>query len=254
MKIFGRIVMLSAAAVVTVGLSGCVDDNGANGNGGGGGSVESVVIGGKKWMKENLNVKTNESWCYGEGGKVFVGFDDDGRDIFKTLSSSEIQANCNKYGRLYTWAAAKKACQSIGWRLPSRADWDHLAQSVGGTKDVGDGFGDSYRWNDAGGKLKSKSGWDDICEKRGDDGECSEWVSGNGTDNFDFSALPGGVRNPDGSYYYVGKYGFWWTATEYGNGSAYDLYMRSEVDWVDVFLNVFDPVKSAGISVRCIKD
>jgi len=38
--------------------------------------------------------------CYGEGSKVITETD------IITLSPAEIQANCDKYGRLYDWAMA----------------------------------------------------------------------------------------------------------------------------------------------------
>jgi uncharacterized protein (TIGR02145 family) len=66
---------------------------------------------GNYWMLTNLNAATPESYCY----------DDD-------------PANCERYGRLYTWASAIKACASLGpaWRLPSMEDWKKLAQAYGG--------------------------------------------------------------------------------------------------------------------------
>jgi uncharacterized protein (TIGR02145 family) len=73
---------------------------------------------GKRWMLANLNADTPESYCY----------DDD-------------PANCERYGRLYTWASAQKVCVSLGpaWRLPSMEDWKELAQAYGGV--FGDGPG-----------------------------------------------------------------------------------------------------------------
>ena len=176
---------------------------------GGGGSYESVVIRGKTWMKKNLNVETANSWCY----------DDD-------------PANCAKYGRLYTWAAAKSACPT-GWKLPSRDDWDHLAESVGGTKSSN--YGTYHDWLDAGKKLKSESGWNS---------------GGNGTDDVGFSALPGGDRYTDGNFNNASYYGSWWTATEYDSGNAYFRFMNYGLDSVYEFY--FD--KGYGLSVRCVKD
>ncbi len=55
----------------------------------------------------------------------------------------------------------------------------------------------------AGKKLKAKSGWNDYKGK-----------SGNGTDEFGFSALPGGIGSASGSFANVGSHGFWWSASE----------------------------------------
>ena len=69
--------------------------------------TETIAIGGKTWMKRNLNVWTRNSWCYNN---------DNNPD------------NCAKYGREYTWLAAKRACAGLGdgWRLPKTADWNAL--------------------------------------------------------------------------------------------------------------------------------
>jgi uncharacterized protein (TIGR02145 family) len=199
------------------GEGGSVNNPGNNGGNNGGGNADYVTLGGKKWMKKNLNVQTADSWCYGEGGEVY----DYGSESWKTLTSSEIQANCNKYGRLYTWEAAKTACPS-GWRLPSGADWDALVEAAGGS-------------SIAGSKLKSKSGW---------------YSDGNGTDAYGFSALPGGSRSTDGYFGIAGYSGHWWAATEVGSGSAYSRYMYYDYDYV------FEGTssKEVGFAVRCVRD
>ncbi|MCL2219920.1 MAG: hypothetical protein FWC23_07500 [Chitinispirillia bacterium] len=96
-------------------------------------------------------------------------------------------SSCAEYGRLYTWKAAKTACPS-GWRLPTYEDWNNLVTAAGG-------------WSVAGSKLKSKTGW-----------QAYSGISS--TDEFGFSALPGGDRNADGYFYYAGFIGRWWSATE----------------------------------------
>jgi len=127
---------------------------------------------------------------------------------------------CPKYGRLYDWKTAKTACPK-GWHLPTREEWTELVTVVGlGT---------------AGKKLKSTSEWAE---------------NGNGTDNYSFSALPGGTRGTDGSFIYVGKYGGWWTASEYGSGNAYFRDMVDDADDVGAGY-----VGKGGVkSVRCLQD
>ncbi len=46
---------------------------------------------GRIWTTQNLSAVVDSSWCY------------EGSD-----------ANCEKYGRLYTWEAAQKACEQLG--------------------------------------------------------------------------------------------------------------------------------------------
>jgi len=128
--------------------------------------------------------------------------------------------NCAKYGRLYDWATAKKACPS-GWHLPSMSEYKELDKAVGGEMVAGK-------------KLKAKSGW---------------YSKGNGTDEFGFSALPGGYGFSDGSFNGVNEFGQWWSANE--NGSyAYSPYMYRDNDytnWSSLNMSVL-------LSVRCIKD
>jgi len=161
----------------------------------------TVKIGEQVWMAENLNIEMDKSECYG------YGLD-----------------NCLKYGRLYDWETARKACPK-GWHLPSDAEWDKL-DSISGAP---------------GNDLKAKSGWDNCA----------------GEDKFGFSALPGGNSGyNDGhseseGFNQIGYGGFWWTATKTDGNIALSRYM-----------NCLDPntlyasngKKSDLYSVRCIKD
>jgi len=170
-----------------------------------------VEIGGKKWMAENLNYQPlgGNSWCYGNDN-----------------------SNCANYGRLYDWNTAKTVCPS-GWHLSTRADWDNLAEAVGGNSNESDTYHD---WYDAGKYLKSKSGW-------------TYYSVVENLDTYGFSALPGGYRNFDGSFYSVGYRGIWWTTTEYGGGAhRRDMYYN-----YDYVVELFSD-KASGFSVRCVKD
>ena len=138
------------------------------------GSGGSVAIGEQTWMGKNLDVAAEGSKCY----------DDD-------------PENCEKYGRLYDWATAMAldpSCNSVscagqvqakhrglcpaGWHIPTDADWDALMTAVGGS-------------STAGTKLKSASGW-------GSGGVV-------GTDEYNFSALPGGYGYSSGNFYDAGS-------------------------------------------------
>ena len=134
--------------------------------------------------------------------------------------------NCKKYGRLYDWNVAMKVCPS-GWHLPSNKEWDILVNSVGADKVAGK-------------KLKSASDWNDY-----------EGKSGNGTDNYGFSALPGHSCGPDGCYSSLGDKGYWWSFTEKDDRSAYNWIMNYNNDDVN---HSDDDKGNAYLSVRCIKD
>jgi uncharacterized protein (TIGR02145 family) len=130
-------------------------------------------------------------------------------------------ANCDKYGRLYNWNTAKTACPK-GWHLPSDAEWTKLTDFIGGS-------------STAGTKLKATSGWNS---------------NGNGTDEFAFSALPGGIGYLDDSFDDVGDFGDWWSASE---NDSYDAYNRlMGYNGKDVYRGYIS--KSCLFSVRCLQD
>ena len=79
----------------------------------------------KTWMAENLNYKTENSWCGGGSGKN--------------------EGDCSKYGRLYTWDTAIDVCPE-GWHLPDTTEWKALFAAVGGKATAGT-------------MLKSTEGW-----------------------------------------------------------------------------------------------
>ena len=203
----------------------------------GGQTYKTVKIGEQVWMAENLAYEAKGSKCFENG---CYKESDDGEYICNKLSESEIKANCQKYGRLYDWKTATKACPS-GWHLPSDNEWQTLANFVGGEKIAGK-------------KLKAKSGWNNYapCIKS-DEGVCEEYgeeETGNGTDDYGFSALPGGLGESTGYFNDVGDYGYWWSATESLSYNAYYRGMGYSYDHVySSNLN-----KSDLLSVRCIKD
>lgn len=159
-----------------------------------------VRIGTQTWMAENLNYNTSDSWCYDN-------------------SSS----NCDKYGRLYTWQAARSACPP-GWHLPSDAEWTQLVNYLGG-EDV------------AGGKLKSTSLWNSP--------------NTGATNSSGFSAFPGGYRTTNGTFRQIGNYGYWWTSAEYSSNA---WYRSMYYDYGEVGRDYSYYPQSYGFSVRCVRD
>jgi uncharacterized protein (TIGR02145 family) len=133
-------------------------------------------------------------------------------------------ANCAKYGRLYNWETAKEVCPS-GWHLPSEDEWKTLINVAGG--------------DEAGKNLKAANGWNS-------DGE----DSGNGTDDYGFSALPGGIGDSDGSFSDVGYDGYWWSSSECNSSIAYGPYMNNLIELV----YSGSCYKSYLRSVRCVQD
>jgi uncharacterized protein (TIGR02145 family) len=171
-----------------------------------------VRIGAQTWMAENLN--------YAKIGKCY----------------NDNPSNCQKYGRHYSWAEAKKACPA-GWHLPSNAEWDDLYNFA----DDNSYTESPYRSETAGAHFKAASGWNPFKEN-----------SGNGKDTYGFAALPGG------SYYFgvcdhVGNNGYWWSSSEYEDDSdkAYYRFMLSESAVAGWNKN---SKKKLLLNVRCVKD
>jgi len=208
-------------------------------------TYRTVVIGTQTWMAENLNFNANDSKCYGEGAQAEVN---DG--IYKTLTEAEWKAYCATYGRLYSWATAmalnpscnENECIDLiqtphhgicptGWHIPSQAEWDELATTVGGTGDGGNLGSGTF--------LKAASGWD------------AHDTYGNGTDNYGFSAIPSGfLNNEEGSFSNVGRYGAWWGSLEQG---TYGYLRRAATSSDRLYWNGWTKTKYL-LSVRCVKD
>ena len=205
-------------------------------------TYKTVEIGNQVWMAENLNyaytgvpfswnghTSNSSSWCYGDD-----------------------PANCTKYGRLYTWAAAidsvalydggngvdcgyGKTCTlptkvrgvcPEGWHLPTQTEWKTLITAVGDSGTVGK-------------MLKFTSGW--ICP----DGD-----SRNGTDEYAFTALPAGIRFRDGTFSYDGIDALFWASTESNGNYAYSVELYCGSDGASLYGNL----KDYGFSVRCVKN
>jgi uncharacterized protein (TIGR02145 family) len=212
-------------------------------------NYRTVAIGTQMWMAENLDYVVEGSKCYGEGGDE-IDWDEDDNLITKTLSPAEVQANCDKYGRLYDWSTAmalpsncnynscsnqiqsphRGICPS-GWHIPNNDDWDILVNQVADYETTGG----------AGKHLKARNGWEPYSA-----------YSVENLDTWGFSALPGGGgRSADGSFYDVGRYGTWWSASEFNSSDGAYVrrmgYNSGYADW-----NGF--IKSGLYSVRCLQD
>jgi len=171
-----------------------------------------VIIGTQTWMAENLNYNARGSKC-----------------------NNNNTANCITYGRLYDWATAMGISSSYnsssynpsastkypgvcpsGWHLPSNTEWEALLTTVGGS-------------STAGPKLKATSGWG----------------SSSGTNDYGFSALPGGSGSDN-----IGSVGRWWTATEEVDTFATRRDIYSDATGVPNYPGF----KSYFFSVRCVQD
>ena len=149
---------------------------------------QTVKIGDQIWMAGNLKV------THFPDGSVIPLVEDNA--YWNSLETNELAYcwynneinNRDLYGGLYTWAAAMNGQSSSianpsqvqgicpdGWHLPSDAEWTQLFNFLGGT-------------SVAGGKLKEAG--------------TINWSSPNtgATNESGFTALPSGLRYPDGGF------------------------------------------------------
>lgn len=156
--------------------------------------------GGKQWTTQNLNVKTALSYCY-----------------------QDKDAKCLQYGRLYTWDAARRACESLGagWRLPTNEEWRQMAEQYGGLLEE----------SDAGGKATFQA-----------------LIVGGSAG---FNAVLGGGRSVDGEFARLDAHGFYWTASESNAATAWFYNFGKGMSALN---RHSDGEKQRAFSVRCIKE
>jgi uncharacterized protein (TIGR02145 family) len=124
----------------------------------------TIRIGKQEWMASNLNIKISGSWAYNEDPALEA-----------------------KYGRLYTWEAAVKACPK-GWRLPTLMDWEELTTFLGGEDKAGRAL-----------KLSGSSG---------------------------FNAKLAGVTGV-GNFRLLESFGAFWTSSAYDKENAWYIYLST---------------------------
>ncbi len=179
----------------------------------------TVAMGSQTWLGQDLNYKSDSSWCYHDS-----------------------ESYCPVYGRLYKWTAAMAIGQTFdtsrwggsdvghqgvcpsGWHIPSDAEWHTLTAVIL----------DSAT---AAAKLKSATGWGG---------------STSGTDAYGFHLLPGGIRNLNGFILYFGTDADFWSSTE-------SSYFATKAGVMGMFTDNPYPHSTAGVkdlgqSLRCLRN
>jgi uncharacterized protein (TIGR02145 family) len=197
-------------------------------------------------MDDNKILTANFDTSFVNPNTVVKGTFTDSRDnhVYKTVkigrqmwmaenlnyatSSGSWCLDCDKYGRLYDFNTSRTVCPS-GWHLSTDEEWHDLAESVGGVMYQG-----LHAWHDVGKKLKSKSGWN----------------YGNGTDDYGFSALPGGRRS-SGQFGENTLHGDWWDDSVPYDGwiSFVSMDGGDDLSGISTLTN-----RDSAFSVRCVAD
>lgn len=201
------------------------------------GNIYNVVqIGSQCWMKKNLRTKHNNN-----GTPIASGLTNTAWGNASYPACAEYNNDSTLvliYGRLYNgYAAYSLNLCPVGWHVPSNADWGILYSYIDTFPDV------SNRTGDYGSLIASGIKEAGI----------SHWASPNvgATNYWNFSALPGGIRNNIGYYSGLNNYGNFWTSTldPYDGGYYKELYYNKSTI---VMWNTYD--YNAGYSIRCVKN
>lgn len=184
-----------------------------------------VTLGTQVWMVENLRttkfedgtvIPTKVGDVSGESSPVYQ------------WAYNDNESNVATYGRMYTWFVAsnvRNVCPT-GWHVPTYTEWEDFKTYLGG--EVG-----------AGGKLKEAG--------------LVHWTTPNtgATNETNFTALPGGYRNPTGGYVSLGLSCYFWTSTVnstpgqgWGQGMLYNH--------ADVVRGGYP--QADGVYIRCLKN
>lgn len=155
-------------------------------------SYRTVEIKGVTWMADNMNLDVKGSHCYNDD-----------------------QENCKKFGRLYTYEAAKTVCPE-GWMLPSSSIFKSLAGSA---------FSSNH--------LRSTTTWSDKASR--------------GLNSWGFDAKAAGGRESSGYFDLKTSAYFWLSDAAEGNNAL--------AAWINYYSIPSEVLRSTSdeFSVRCIK-
>ncbi len=230
-----------------------------------GNTYRVVQIGAQRWLAENLRYLPSvcPATTTPDGSALYYVYDYQGRDV----SAAKATANYRSYGVLYNWWAALTACPP-GWHLPGDAEWTQLtdfliaryshinAGNVGfalkSRRQMGSPLGSAYdtsdhpRWECA--NAPAATGKSGLTTLRRIARRFIEGAARHNTDEFGFTALPGG-RCTHGGFYRMGDLGYWWSATK---ASPLRAWVRQLT--LGCTVNRWDVLMEDGFSIRCLQN
>ena len=183
-----------------------------------------VIIGTQVWMVENLKVTK-----YKDGTPIPLVTNNTAWSSLTTAGYSWYNNDAptyeNIYGVLYNWYTVNtgKLCPT-DWHVPTDSEWTILTTYLGSG-------------SVAAGKLRESG--------------TTHWLSPNSgaTNESGFTALPGGNRSNDGSFYDIGRLGYWWSSSQPNASNAWFLILQ-----YDDIVGENYAIPKVGLSVRCLVD
>ncbi|MCX6793265.1 MAG: hypothetical protein NTY12_04545 [Candidatus Falkowbacteria bacterium] len=243
-------------------------------------SYPTTLIGSQCWMAKNLNIGTkidsnnSEPLCHNPSAPLYLNWScQTDNNLIEKYCYSNNNANCLNNGGLYEWAEALGLpydCNSAGsvnngngtytiscptsgsytignqtrgicptgWHIPSISEWQSLAQLSQSSCEIRCDLGNICSCTEAGEKLKAKADQTPIA-----------W---DGTDIYNFTLLPSGFRNGDGSFYDYGSYAVLWTSAPSSENAGLGMFTGVKSTLKNIKTD--RDVRTDGLSVRCIKD
>jgi len=197
---------------------------------------QTVKIGDQWWMAENLRVRkysNNDPIPNITDGGIWFGL-----TTGAYCEYNNDNANVATYGRLYNWFALddSRNIAPEGWHVPTDDEWKQLEMYLGMSQSDADAIG--FRGTDEGGKLKEAG--------------TTNWDSPNtgATNQYCFTALPGGNRNDGGDFGSMLYDGYFWSSTESSSGYA----LWRGLNYSNSGISRTSNSEQFGFSVRCVKD
>jgi len=205
----------------------------------------TIAIGNQVWMAENLKTtKYSNGDPIGTTQPVSLNITEEAAPKYHWPAGGN-EGNVPLLGRLYTWHVvndSRNVCP-VGWHVPTDAEWTTLENHL-----IASGF--NYDNTNTGNKiaksLASASGWSNSS---------TEGVVGNADfpekrNASGFSALPAGIRYSSGNFDYMGSFGYWRSAGDVDETSAWSHYLFNDSSSSQRI--IFG--KRAAFSIRCVKD
>jgi uncharacterized protein (TIGR02145 family) len=186
----------------------------------------SVSICCQRWMTKNLDVAT-----YRNGDPIPKVTDNVAWAALTTGAycyyNNDSTTYAATYGKLYNWYAVNdsRGLAPEGWYIPTDFEWTTLGSCLGGVAVAGGPMKEigTVHWNSPNAEATNLSG---------------------------FTALPGGFRDFDGSFYDVGVGGVWWSSAEVNTGDAW----YRDLVYSHGGMNRYNGNKRLGFSVRVLRD
>ena len=193
----------------------------------------TVKIGNQVWTVQNWactqyndgtpipNTRLNDDWA-GLSSGAYCAFNNNSQNVFIDYQESNVL-----YGRLYNWYAVDNAAglAPAGLKVPTNTDMTTLISYL-----TANGFSGVEAI-----ALKSISGWNS---------------GGNGTDDFEFTALPVSKRSTDGTFPVIGNSFYIWSSTEFGASNSHNIRITTFNNTITIQANL----KEDGYSIRMLAD